>query len=95
MAATPIPSSNSTATGDSDLNKVVNFVDFIALSTNFSTSAGWKDGNFNLDSLVNFVDFVQLSNNFGTDLNSVSVPEPSGVIIIVVAMCVLCTPMHN
>ena len=68
-----------TGHGDADLNKIVNFVDFVSLSNNFGmTGTGWANGNFNTDDNTNFNDFVALSNNFGASFVSGSnVPEPA------------------
>jgi len=54
------------ARGDTDLNHLNNFSDFVALSTNFNqTNSGWKEGNFTMDNVLNFEDFVELANRFG------------------------------
>jgi len=74
-----------TAYGDADLNKIVDFSDFIALSNNFGLSdTGWGQGNFNLDFQTDFIDFVILSINFGTDLSTaaVAVPEPVSMLLV-------------
>lgn len=82
-----------TGRGDGDLNKIVNFADFVLLSNNFDlTGTGWKQGNFNLDTLTNFVDFVELSNRFGmvfTSGDPKQVPEPAALIV----MCVGILPL--
>ena len=68
-------------TGDTNLNGVVDFEDFLSLSTNFGTNnRDWAHGNFNGDAEVNFADFLALSANFGTTLTrseAAAVPEPS------------------
>lgn len=70
-----------TGRGDSDLNKVINFLDFTLLSNNFEKSGtNWKQGNYNIDSVTNFFDFVELSNQFGMDFRSWGadeMPEPT------------------
>ena len=78
--------------GDADLNNIVNFEDFVALSNNFNlTNAGWSGGDFDFNNLTNFEDFVGLSNNFGATLPSgASVPEPGTLITLAgVALCAL------
>ena len=57
----------STVQGDGDLNRTINFQDFVLLSTNLSAiESGWAQGNFNLDDIINFTDFVALANNHKT-----------------------------
>ena len=65
--------------GDSDLNKIVNFADFVNVANNFGViGTGWGAGNFNLDNITNFQDFVILANNFGMVATSgQEVPEPT------------------
>lgn len=59
--------------GDGDLNKVVDFDDFVLLTNNFDQfPRGWGQGNFNLDDETNFDDFVILTNNFNNQYNSAS-----------------------
>ena len=79
----------STGFGDGNLDKVVNFEDFVFISNNFgSPGTGWLTGNFNLDTLTNFEDFVLLSNNFGVTFPSGSdesaVPEPTSWVVLMV-----------
>jgi len=55
-----------TAMGDSNLDGVVGFADFLVLSTYFGRAdAGWSLGDFNGDKEVGFADFLLLSTNFG------------------------------
>ena len=78
----------NTAFGDANLDKRVNFKDFVYLSTHFGSSGtGWAQGNFNLDDITNFADFVALANNYGTDLSSgvsvqETVPEPASLVLL-------------
>ena len=75
-----------TGLGDHDLNMLVNFNDFVALSNSFGSSGtGWSEGNGNTDDVTNFNDFVRLGNNFGSVFTSApNVPEP-GVLTLVAA----------
>ena len=53
--------------GDTNLDGVVSFADFLALSANFGKDAfevGWEHGDF-IGGGVTFEDFVLLSKNFG------------------------------
>gem|GEM_PF-2032472 len=55
-----------TQRGDSNLDRQVDFADFLSLSTNFGEhDRTWADGDFNGDGLVSFADFLLLSGNFG------------------------------
>ncbi len=64
--------------GDVDGNGVVEFEDFIILSTNFGTNQPWTGGDFDGDGLVAFADFLKVSTNFqGIAPGAQSVPEPS------------------
>lgn len=54
-----------TRRGDANLDGVVGFDDFLALSSNFGQSAGWSGGDFDGDGSVAFLDFLALSRNFG------------------------------
>ncbi len=57
-----------TLLGDTDLDRDVDFADFLILSSNFgSTDTGWAQGNFNGDADTGFADFLMLSANFGLD----------------------------
>ena len=52
--------------GDANEDSVVNFADFLILSTNFgNTDTSWSDGDFDGNSIVDFADFLILSQNFG------------------------------
>ena len=51
--------------GDSNLDGVVQFSDFLTLSRNFGQSAGWSSGDFDGDGQVGFLDFLALSRSFG------------------------------
>jgi hypothetical protein len=68
-----------TQSGDVDLDGVVGFTDFLALSRRFGDShLGWSDGDLDGDGTVEFPDFLILANNFGKTPNAAyAVPEPS------------------
>ena len=51
--------------GDLNLDRDVNFVDFLALSANFGKAGGWAEGDVTGDGNVGFADFLALSDNFG------------------------------
>ena len=71
--------------GDANLDGVVNFPDFLALSEHFGEGSrrdprGWSQGDFDGDGEVTFPDFLILSENFGTvaaAASAASVPEPT------------------
>ena len=55
-----------TGFGDADLNRIINFNDFVLLSNSYNKiGAGWADGNFHLDDITNFNDYVVLTGNLG------------------------------
>lgn len=69
--------------GDSNLDLIVNFADFVNVANNFGgIGTGWGAGNFNLDDITNFQDFVILANNFGMVATSESVPEPATLVLL-------------
>jgi hypothetical protein len=67
--------------GDADLNKEVDFADFLALSDAFGGEGGWANGDFDGNGNVDFPDFLALSANFGRDADAAvsAVPEPTGI----------------
>ena len=73
----------ATGLGDADLNRNVNFVDFVRITNNFElVGSGWSEGNFNLDNTTDFGDFILLSNNFDSNFITIAasaVPEPSTI----------------
>lgn len=82
---------NSTDTlvmGDVDLSGEVDSVDLGLLLNNFNstTNLRWRDGNLNADGMVDSGDLGLLLNNFGfVSLAAVSVPEPSGMLLGILA----------
>ena len=71
--------------GDTDLNEVVEFTDFLLLTEDFGTAcdgtalACWQQGDFNTDGRTDFADFLELSAAFATNEPSIeveNVPEP-------------------
>ena len=69
-----------TVPGDFDLNGTVEFLDFIALASNFGEPGNWLEGDATGDRSVDFLDFLLLANNFGQSgqvVMSTPVPEPT------------------
>lgn len=55
-----------TRRGDANLDRKVDFVDFLIVSANFgSRDQGWGEGDLNGDGAVNFEDFLFVSGSFG------------------------------
>ena len=55
--------------GDIDRDGIVNFADFLILSSNFGKSeVGEQEGDLNEDGIIDFADFVILNANFGSAL---------------------------
>ena len=74
---------NNTFLGDSNLDRTVDFSDFLSLSAGFGESGGWADGDFDGNGQVEFPDFLLLSTNFGqTSVAAASVPEPSSAVLL-------------
>ena len=74
-----------TGYGDGDLNKVINFIDFVLLANNFGqTGTLWNEGNVNVDNVTNFADFVLVENNFEVIFTSArhEIPEPSAFALL-------------
>ena len=67
--------------GDANLDRRVDFDDFLKLSSGFGEAGGWSDGDFDGNGIVEFPDFLTLSGNFGSDTSTVAtaVPEPTGL----------------
>ena len=77
--------------GDANLDKEVNFEDFLALSQGFDSPGGWSNGDFNGSGIVRFDDFLLLSANFGwAAISAAAVPEPNfGRLFAMAALCLL------
>ncbi len=71
--------------GDADLNKEVEFGDFLALADGFGGEGGWANGDFDGNGNVDFPDFLALAANFGRGAAGVAaaVPEPTGACLAV------------
>ena len=64
--------------GDANLDRVVEFADFLLLSGGFGGPGGWMDGDFDANGEVAFRDFLLLSSHFGKTASTVdAVPEPA------------------
>lgn len=77
-----------TSFGDADLNNVVDFTDFLLLSSHFGEAGGWNSGDFDGDGEVTFTDFSVLSNNFGAK-KLTAVPEPNWSLELLLLMLLL------
>ncbi len=78
--------------GDTNLDGVVNALDFNALATHFGANSGalWDEGDFNYDGVVNTADFTALAANFSLTLAGSSVagsvvPEPAALLLVPLA----------
>ncbi|MDB5325721.1 MAG: hypothetical protein JWM57_1290, partial [Phycisphaerales bacterium] len=64
-----------TLPGDSDLNGIVDFNDFLVLQNYFNApGTTFAQGNFNFDGSTDFNDFLVLQNNFGQTLGGAAEP---------------------
>ena len=67
--------------GDTNLDGLVDFADFLNQSGGFGKAIGWAFGDTDGDLIVGFADFLELSSNFGTGElfePAAAVPEPTG-----------------
>lgn len=55
-----------TLKGDTNLDRVVNFPDLLALAQSYDLAGGWKNGDSNRDGQVGFEDLLALAQNFGS-----------------------------
>lgn len=62
--------------GDANLDRTVQFDDFLVLARSFGTNGVWSNGNFDDDGVVDFTDFLTLARYFGS-ANATVVPEPA------------------
>ena len=73
--------------GDANLDKRVQFSDFLQLSEHFGESGGWSEGDFDGNGVIEFGDFLDLSSNFGRSRLAASVPEPSTAVLVAPLCC--------
>lgn len=78
--------------GDADLNRSVEFADFLTLASNFGNQGGWAAGDFDGDGMVEFADVLLVSTNFGeSSATLANVPEPNvGVLLLTGALPFTC-----
>ena len=76
-----------TLPGDADLNRSVDFRDFLTLAANFGLEGGWADGEFTGDGVIQFPDFVRLAQNFGlsAEATTQAIPEPTSGLLAGIA----------
>jgi len=56
-----------TRPGDTNLDRRVNFVDLLALASNYELAGTWQEGDFNRNGIVDSVDHRTLSDNYNYD----------------------------
>ena len=65
-----------TAAGDTNLDGMVNTVDFTTLASHFnSADAPWSSGDLNYDGRVNAADFALLAENYGQSASASQPPD--------------------
>lgn len=81
-----------TLAGDTNFDGSVEFADFLALSANFGQSdRTWSQGDVDCNGAVQFADFLILSANFGqTTAQASAVPEPQGMVQVLVFTAMIC-----
>ena len=76
--------------GDANLDGIVNFADFLIVSSNLNQPSenGWLDGDFSGAGVTSFSDFLALSDNFGRtgfrSAGAAAVPEPSAFVVLLI-----------
>lgn len=66
--------------GDTNLDGLVDFKDFVSLSSSYGKVGGWAEGDFDGSGDVTFSDFVLLSESFGQPrVSAAAVPEPANL----------------
>ena len=70
--------------GDANLDKAVDGLDYVAWSNNYNQAATWQTGDFNNDLLADGLDYVVWSNNYGATLPGAPgvVPEPATMALL-------------
>lgn len=87
MDLTAFLSQSNRVKGDTDFDGSVEFADFLVLSGNFGLADQlWSDGDFDCNARVEFADFLSLSGNFGKTANAAAVPEPTGLLSLLVGL---------
>lgn len=77
--------------GDTDLNGVVDFLDFNRWAANrFTSVAAWSKGDFNASGVIDFLDFNLWAQNRFTSIPITAVPEPNGLALLVFSL-ILCS----
>jgi hypothetical protein len=79
--------------GDTNLDGIVDFQDFVNLNNNWQathleqgTPVAWSSGDFDGNGIVAFPDFVAQNNNWQRAIavaSAVAVPEPSAILLLV------------
>ncbi|MHC4716147.1 MAG: hypothetical protein ACYS5V_04200, partial [Planctomycetota bacterium] len=79
---------HATYVGDANLDHVVGIADLSALADNYglATGANWMKGDFTLDGRVGIADLAALADNYGKGSGGGTVPEPSCVALLVLAV---------
>ena len=96
--STNLPSGNAYLYGDANLDGTVDGQDFIAWNNaKFTANAAWTAGDFNADGAVDGQDFIvwNLNKFQSADARTAAVPEPSGLLIIAMAMGAVVTRRRN
>ena len=78
-----------TVLGDTDLNRKVDFTDFLQLSHHYGQTGTWATGDFNGDGTVDFPDFLALSRNYQRTDIATAVPEPDSHVLLIVSLFIL------
>ena len=74
-----------TTAGDTNLDQIVDFSDFLLLANGFGSIGGWGIGDFDGSGDVHFSDFLLLAGNFEQDGVAAAVPEPCSTTLLLLS----------
>jgi hypothetical protein len=92
-----LASGDSYLMGDANLDGNVDGVDFVNWNNNkFTSNAAWCSGDFDASGIVNGADFVIWNSNKFTTADGVqAVPEPTGLVSLLVGLCLFARPLRR
>ena len=71
--------------GDNTLDGSVDAADLALVRNGFGDEGGWTEGDSTLDNLIDAADLANVRNHFGSSVLSAPTPEPSTLVVLLVA----------